>query len=191
MIPGWNSLVAAKQVHVIFQIGALTFFALLVFFEVLAHRAKNDAAKEGRFGKWALIFFAIAILGEVGAFAYSRRAETLSDAELDKRDAFVAILTKQLKDAATPKPIGERVRTFLNSLDPGFLQKLTNGPVHAQAYLTGFQRDEFDRLLAQLGSEQYITRLPQELDMQRMYNDGSTKYGATFLVSTNVLKSSN
>jgi len=189
-MPGWGSLASVKQIDVVFQIGVWIFFALVAYFEALAYRRKNDPDKEGYFRKRAIIFFAIAVFCEGIEFAYSRRAETLFEAELDERQATVVKLSEQLKEATTPKPLVERVRTFLNGVSAGFIQKLTNGDVHGRAYLTGPQRDEFERLLATPGCERYLTRLPEELDMQRFYTDGSTKYGATFLISTNVLENS-
>jgi hypothetical protein len=79
-MPGWNNLESAKSIHAFFEIGALIFFALLVWFEVLVHR---HTKREHLFTLLALISFAVAIVAEICAFPYSRRVEKLSSDEIN------------------------------------------------------------------------------------------------------------
>lgn len=76
-IPGWNSLDSVRRAHSDLEAAALVFFALLVFFDVLAHFS-DDKQKERLFEKIGLWCFAIAIFAEIVAYPYGQRNDWLS-----------------------------------------------------------------------------------------------------------------
>ena len=78
-LPGWDSLEIVKNVHSIFEIGALGLFACLVVFDVLAHLPTK---KESLFKILSLVSFGLAILSEICAYPYSRRNDELSGLEI-------------------------------------------------------------------------------------------------------------
>jgi hypothetical protein len=77
-LPFWNSLDSVRLVHSDLEFAAIVFFALLAFFDVLAHRSE-DRAKERTFGAIGLWFFGIAVLCELVAYPYGQRNDTLSE----------------------------------------------------------------------------------------------------------------
>jgi hypothetical protein len=79
VIPDWNSLDSVRHAHSVLEGSALTFFALLVLFDVLAHLAKRAEEKERLFERIALFFFTVAVAAEIAAFVYGQRNDKLSE----------------------------------------------------------------------------------------------------------------
>lgn len=78
LFPFWNSLDWVRRVHSDLEFAAIVFFALLAFFDVLAHRSK-DRERERIFGGIGLWCFGIAVLCELAAYPYGQRNDTLSE----------------------------------------------------------------------------------------------------------------
>ena len=78
LIPDWNSLDVVRRVHSDLELGSIISFALLAFFDVLAHRT-DDVKREKTFGSIGLWFFGIAVLCEAMAYVYGRRNDSLSE----------------------------------------------------------------------------------------------------------------
>jgi hypothetical protein len=76
-LPNWNSLDSVRRVHSDLEFAAIIFFALLAFFDVLAHLSE-DKKKEKILEKIGLTFFALAVLAEFVAYPYGQRNDTLS-----------------------------------------------------------------------------------------------------------------
>ncbi len=74
-LPGWYSLFSVIEIHAALEAVAVVFFVALVVFDVWAHIDKDREHLLERIG---LICFAVAVLGEVCAYPYSRRVATLS-----------------------------------------------------------------------------------------------------------------
>jgi hypothetical protein len=77
LIPDWNSLDSVRRAHSDLEAAALVFFALLVFFDILAHLSTDDKKKR-LLEKIGLYCFAIAVLAEVVAYPYGERNDKLS-----------------------------------------------------------------------------------------------------------------
>ncbi|PYY10967.1 MAG: hypothetical protein DMG61_20370 [Acidobacteria bacterium] len=93
MIPNWNSLESVRHAHSDLEAAALVFFALLVFFDVLAHFSE-DKNRERLLEKVGLCFFAIAVFAEIAAYPYGQRNDTLSE-------QIIGSLDTKAKDAFT------------------------------------------------------------------------------------------
>lgn len=92
LIPNWNSLDSVRHAHSELEGAALVFFALLVFFEALAH-VSEDKKRERLLEKVGLWFFAVAVFCEMAAYPYGQRNDTLSEQiigslDIKARDAF-------------------------------------------------------------------------------------------------------
>jgi hypothetical protein len=85
LIPDWNSLDSVRRAHSDLEFAALLFFALLVFFDILAHWSE-DKTRERFFEKIGLCFFAAAVLAEIVAYPYSQRNDMLSAQEINSLD---------------------------------------------------------------------------------------------------------
>jgi len=77
-MPFWNSLDSVRRIHSDLELAALISFALLVFFDVLAHIA-SDEKRQRIFGEIGLWFFGFAVLFEFIAYPYGQRNDTLSE----------------------------------------------------------------------------------------------------------------
>ncbi len=73
----WNNVESVRAVHSSLEGWALVFFALLVLFDVLAHRTEHGPL-EKRFERIGLWFFGVAVLAEILAYPYGQRNDTLS-----------------------------------------------------------------------------------------------------------------
>ena len=78
LIPDWNSLDSVRHTHNELEAIALLFFALLVVLDVTAHLSE-EGKKKMLLEKFALGFFAIAVLSEIVAYPYGQRNDTLSE----------------------------------------------------------------------------------------------------------------
>lgn len=85
-LPDWNSLESVRRAHSDLEAIALVFFALLVVFEALAHLTE-DQPKERLFNKIGVFLFAVAVLGEIVAYPYGQRNDTLSGNVISYLDA--------------------------------------------------------------------------------------------------------
>jgi hypothetical protein len=148
-LPGWENLETAKSIHSFFEIAALVLFAVLVLFEVLAHRKTK---KENLFKILALISFAGAIGAEVVAYPYSRRMDELSSAEIATQRLRVA----ELELKSRPKPYDERLKAFCDSVDGKILQGLRNGTTRFDRWLFQDQLGELRKLAGEPEASQYI-----------------------------------
>ena len=86
LFPDWNSLDSVRHAHSFLEAVALVFFALLVFFDVLAHFSE-DKKRERLLEKIGLCFFAVAVFAEIGAYPYGQRNDTLSEQIIGSLDA--------------------------------------------------------------------------------------------------------
>ena len=86
LIPDWNSLDSVRRTHNGFEVAALTFFGLLVLFDILSHLSKEDSRKT-ILEKIGLCFFAVAVSAEIGAYIYGHRNDTLSAAVITSLDS--------------------------------------------------------------------------------------------------------
>jgi hypothetical protein len=106
ILPDWNSLDSVRSAHSLLEGGALIFFAALVVCDVLSHVYKDKRESVAKlFERIGLWCFAVAILGEIAAYPYSRRNDFLSDQQNAAQRREIAVLensTQQLKtDAET------------------------------------------------------------------------------------------
>jgi hypothetical protein len=77
-LPFWNSLDSVRRVHSDLEFAAIVLFALLAFFDVLAHRTE-DKKRERTFGGIGLWCFGIAVACELVAYPYGERNDNLSE----------------------------------------------------------------------------------------------------------------
>ncbi len=75
----WNTLDSVRAIHSFLEVSALTFFALLVLFDVLAHVYAEHVKRAKQFERVGLWFFGVAVLAEILAYPYSRRNDELSE----------------------------------------------------------------------------------------------------------------
>lgn len=78
LMPDWNSLDVVRRVHSDLELGSIISFALLAFFDVLAHRT-HDVKREKTLGSIGLWFFGIAVFCEAMAYVYGQRNDSLSE----------------------------------------------------------------------------------------------------------------
>jgi hypothetical protein len=95
-LPGWYSLSSVLEIHATLEGIAVAFFVALVVFDVAAHLDKKH---EIILERVALFCFAIAVLGEVCAYPYSRRIDSLSKDAAEVTDGRIAVLNKEAGDA--------------------------------------------------------------------------------------------
>ena len=140
--PGWNDLEFAKGIHAFFELGGLILFAVLVLFEILAHR---HTKRENLFKILALVSFALAIGFELLAYPYSRRVEKLSDDKIS-----------ELESGLKPKPFNERLRVFCNSVDPNILLGLRNGTNKFHGFFSQSELGELRKFAAEPESVKFM-----------------------------------
>ena len=79
----WSVLESVRKVHSFFEGLAIALFALLVLFDILAHRSEDtDKDRARRLEKIGLWFFGLAILAEIVTHEYSNRNDALSENEI-------------------------------------------------------------------------------------------------------------
>ena len=82
----WNSLDSVRRVHSDLELASIVFFAMLVFFDVLAHRT-DDQPRQRTLGTIGLYFFTVAVLCEFLAYPYGQRNDTLSEQSIRSLDS--------------------------------------------------------------------------------------------------------
>ena len=85
-LPDWNSIDSVRRVHSNLEAAALAFFALLVFFDVLAHFSSENKKRGNLLEKIALCCFAVAVLAEMAAYPYGQRNDTLTEQVIGSLD---------------------------------------------------------------------------------------------------------
>jgi hypothetical protein len=100
-LPDWNSLDSVRHAHNELEGAALLFFALLVFFDLLAHLSSADKKREKFFEKIGLYCFALAVLAEIVAYPYGQRNDTLSEQIIGSLDAKASAASTNASDALT------------------------------------------------------------------------------------------
>lgn len=101
-LPGWNSLDSVRHIHSEFEGAALLFFALLVLFEVLAHRSpEKSPRRERRLETIALWCFGVAVFAEIVAYPYGQRNDALSEQVIGSLDVKARDAAKNSSTALT------------------------------------------------------------------------------------------
>lgn len=97
--PDWDSLDSVRKTHSDLELAALAFFFLLVLFDVLAHIAEDNKAREQLLERIGLVFFAVAVLAEIVAYPYSQRNDALSGDQIRSLDTLVKGAKGEADDA--------------------------------------------------------------------------------------------
>src|SRR5579884_3430668 len=107
MLHGWDSLTIVRRFHSLLEGVALVCFAGLVVADIVAHFVKDNHERTAKtLERIGLVFFAIAIIGELIGYSFGRRTEFLAD-EQDRNRAI------QIRDIERNL---ERARTDVNTL---------------------------------------------------------------------------
>ena len=129
-LPYWNSLESVRRVHSDLEACALVSFALLVFFDVLAHLSEDGHKDKARlFEKIGLCFFAIAVLAEIAAYPYGQRNDTLS-AEM------IGSLDQKARDALTASNTAISQSSEAESASERAIDKSSGADTDASSALT-------------------------------------------------------
>ena len=146
MIPSWNDFEKVKAIHAFFERWALIFFAVLVLFEVLAHW---HTKRENLFKILALISFGLAVAFEICAYPYSRRVENFAEQQFET-------ISNQVHEATALKPLPERIREFLNEIDPTILIRLKTNYVSVQTSLPQSKVEKLWDLYSENGAQEFL-----------------------------------
>jgi hypothetical protein len=97
LLPNWDSLDSVRNAHSHLELWAIWLFAVLVVCDVAAHFIEDDRkALAKRIEKFGFLFFALAVVCELGAYKYGQRNDELSGSQIESLDA----LAKEAKTTA-------------------------------------------------------------------------------------------
>ncbi|HEX5421994.1 MAG TPA: hypothetical protein VFW94_00470 [Candidatus Acidoferrales bacterium] len=134
--PNWNSLDAVQTIHGTLELVAILLFGLLVFVDILEHVAREP--KRQVFLRMAgFVVFAAAILTELAAYPYSRRADTLSNRQIHTDEQIISKLSGDVIVASTHADDAANAANSANGSAKQAEQQATN----AQAAARGARKE--------------------------------------------------
>ena len=86
-----------------------------------------------------------------------------------------------------PKPLDERLRTFLDNINPVIMEELRKGTRLFEVEFNGAQMADFNRLRSEPGVEKYLISVQMKFSGQ-LYS-GDSRNSLAFELSTNLIKS--
>ncbi len=154
-LPLWNSLDSVRRVHSDLEFAAIIFFVLLAFFDVLAHRSKNEKG-ERTFGGIGLWCFGIAVLCEAVAYPYGQRNDTLSEQIIGSLDQKAKTALSNAQSALEVSTTAEtKAEAAKGSADAAALASdRANGSADAASRAASTARKEAGTALTQAEEEQ-------------------------------------